>query len=146
MCACFCNHLCYMNELGEDFCSLLWGVSVEDHELNPLRHSVTKHDWALQGRVMPHWAVYHVTTVVQELYEHTQTDITFRWTPDVPSHHACDHQDIMILWYELTRSGMSTTGVIVVDSLVSHTVMSVFCHTMFCKHKPNLDGTSCTKG
>lgn len=49
-----CNYLCYMNELGEDFCSLLWGVSVEDHELDPLGDSVAEHDRALECRIIPH--------------------------------------------------------------------------------------------
>lgn len=43
-----------MNELGEDLCSLLWGVSVEDHELDPLGDSVAEHDRALERRIIPH--------------------------------------------------------------------------------------------
>lgn len=73
MCAFVCNYLCYMNELGEDFCSLLWGVSVEDHELDPLGDSVAEHDRALERRIIPHWAMNHVTAVVQELTWHTTT-------------------------------------------------------------------------
>lgn len=54
VCVFVCNYLCYMNELGEDLCSLLWGVSVEDHELDPLGDSVAQHDRALERRIIPH--------------------------------------------------------------------------------------------
>lgn len=60
-------YLCYMNEFCEDFSPLLWSVSVEDHELDPLRDTVTQHDRAFQSRVIPHRAVHHVAPVIQEL-------------------------------------------------------------------------------
>lgn len=60
-------HLSHMDELGEDLGSLLGRVSAEDHQLDPLGHSVTHHDRPLQGGVFPHRALHHVAAVVQEL-------------------------------------------------------------------------------
>lgn len=60
-------HLSHMDELGEDLGSLLGCVSAEDHQLDPLGHSVTHHDRPLQGGVFPHRALHHVAAVVQEL-------------------------------------------------------------------------------
>ncbi len=50
------------------------------------------------------------------------------WNPDVLSTHECDQQDITILWYEPTRPGMSTTGVIMVVLLVSFSGMRLCRH------------------
>lgn len=56
-----------MNELSEDLGSLLGCVSAEDHQLDPLRDSITHHDRPLQSRVVPHRALHHIAAIVQEL-------------------------------------------------------------------------------
>lgn len=105
MCVCVfvCNYLCYMNELGEDLCSLLWGVSVEDHELDPLGDSVAQHDRALERRIIPHWAVNHVTAVVQELTWHNNSHSWIQMSTDSRM-WSTRHNDPLIWsdmsWYE----------------------------------------------
>lgn len=60
-------YLSHVNKLSEDLGPLLGCVSAEDHQLNPLGDSITHHDRALQSRVVPHRALHHIATVVQEL-------------------------------------------------------------------------------
>lgn len=75
-------HLSHMDELGEDLGSLLGCVSAEDHQLDPLGHSVTHHDRPLQGRVFPHRALHHVAAVVQELTDQSaQLRHAAAWVP-----------------------------------------------------------------
>lgn len=68
-------YLSHVDELSEDLGSLLGRVSAEDHQLHPLGDSITHHDRALQGRVVPHRASHHVAPVVQELSGQTGNNI-----------------------------------------------------------------------